>query len=358
MASCGCATSCWRRIRARPTPCGGTWPTTTPRSRISTTKSAGVLGELDERGWADNTIVIFSSDQGLAVGGRHGLMGKQNLYEHVKSPLVVAGPGIPHGKSDALVYLFDLFPTICDLAGARTPAVVEGKSLLPILQGRKIKQRDWLLCAYRDCQRMVRDDRWKLILYNASGVRNTQLFDLAADPDELHNLADDRRFVAERARTGAPAGSGSSRMHDPVDFDRAATGPECARGVGQIDSGRLRRLEWARPSANSAWTEPPECGTHALSCTPSTWPRVGRLARCVCSHDSQRDECGRCRRGQAAQHPVHLFRRSRLAGDQRLRRAAQAARHAEHRSHRPRGDAVRSLPGAQFDLRSEPGHRS
>ena len=79
-----------------------------------------ILKKLSELGWAENTIIIFSSDQGLAVGGRHGLMGKQNLYEHVKPPLILAGPGIPHGQSDALVYLYDLFPTICELAGAGT----------------------------------------------------------------------------------------------------------------------------------------------------------------------------------------------------------------------------------------------
>ncbi len=83
-----------------------------------------LLGALERRGLADETVVIFSSDQGLAVGGRHGLMGKQNLYEHVKPPLVFAGPGIRHGQSDALVYLFDLFPTICDLARAETPDAV------------------------------------------------------------------------------------------------------------------------------------------------------------------------------------------------------------------------------------------
>ena len=76
-----------------------------------------VLQALSDRGLAANTVVIYSSDQGLAVGGRHGLMGKQNLYEHIKPPLIIAGPGIPHGRSDALVYLFDLFPTICDFAG-------------------------------------------------------------------------------------------------------------------------------------------------------------------------------------------------------------------------------------------------
>ncbi len=157
-----------------------------------------IMDVLTERGLADNTVVIYSSDQGLAVGGRHGLMGKQNLYEHVKPPLIFAGPGIPHGKSDALVYLFDLYPTMCELAGVKAPREVEGRSLLPIIQGREKRIRPWLLAAFKEFQRMIRDDRWKLIAYRAGGTRNTQLFDLRNDPDELHNLADDPTFARER----------------------------------------------------------------------------------------------------------------------------------------------------------------
>src|SRR3954463_5272923 len=124
-----------------------------------------ILGSLREFGYSHNTVVIFSSDQGLAVGGRHGFMGKQNLYEHVKPPLVISGPGVPHGQSDALVYLYDLFPTICDYARAPVPAVVEGKSLAPIVRGEASDVRQYLFMAYRDWQRMVRDRRWKLIEY-------------------------------------------------------------------------------------------------------------------------------------------------------------------------------------------------
>ena len=178
-----------------------------------------ILATLKERGWSDNTIVVFSSDQGLAVGGRHGLMGKQNLYEHVKPPLIFSGPGIRHGQSDALVYLFDLFPTLCDLAGAPTPAVVEGRSLLPIIQGRQRKVRDTLFGAYRDCQRMIRDERWKLIKYNASGVKNVQLFDLKKDPDELTNLADSPRYATQRTRLEALLVEARRHFGDPVDFE-------------------------------------------------------------------------------------------------------------------------------------------
>jgi arylsulfatase A-like enzyme len=142
---------------------------------------------LRETGRADNTIIVYSSDQGLAVGGRHGLMGKQNLYEHFKSPLLIAGPGIPKGKSDALVYLHDLFPTLCELAGTATPKEAEGHSLVPICKGQKPRVRDHLFAAYRDCQRMVRDERWKLLWYPR--IDRYQLFDLSRDPWELDDLS-------------------------------------------------------------------------------------------------------------------------------------------------------------------------
>jgi arylsulfatase A-like enzyme len=174
-----------------------------------------VLDVVRERGWSDNTVVIYSSDQGLAVGGRHGLMGKQNLYEHVKPPLILSGPGIPRGQSDALVYLYDLFSTICDLAGIEVPAVVEAKSLLPVVKGTQTRVRDWLLGAYKDCQRMIRDERWKLIEYNAGRVRNTQLFDLQNDSDELHNLAGDPNHAERLARLRKLLAEAQKQFGDP-----------------------------------------------------------------------------------------------------------------------------------------------
>ncbi len=180
-----------------------------------------IMAELERRGFADNTVVIYSSDQGLAVGGRHGLMGKQNLYEHIKPPLVIAGPGIEQGKSDALVYLYDLFPTICQLAGAPVPEVVEGSSLLGVVDGKQAKVRDVLFGAYKNCQRMVRDDRWKLMQYNADGVKNTQLFDLRNDPDELTNLADDPAHAQQRQRLERLMVQQRKQFDDPIDFQAA-----------------------------------------------------------------------------------------------------------------------------------------
>jgi arylsulfatase A-like enzyme len=179
-----------------------------------------ILDTVWQRGWTDDTIVIYTSDQGLAVGGRHGLMGKQNLYEHVKPPLIIAGPGIPHGRSPALAYLFDLFPTICELAGAKCPDVVEGKSLMPVVRGESPRVRDHLLGAYRQCQRMVRDERWKLISYRAGGERNTQLFDLQSDPDEIHNLANDPAHAEQRKRLETMLTDARKEFGDPIDFDQ------------------------------------------------------------------------------------------------------------------------------------------
>jgi arylsulfatase A-like enzyme len=178
-----------------------------------------IFATVKERGFWDNTIIVFSSDQGLAVGGRHGLMGKQNFYEHVKPPLVIAGPGIPKGQSDALVYLFDLMPTFCDLTGLQTPTTVEGKSLLPVIQGSQPRVRESLFCAYRACQRMVRDERWKLMKYNGSGVKNTQLFDLKNDPDELRNLASDPQQAAQLTRLEKLLADARKHYGDPADFD-------------------------------------------------------------------------------------------------------------------------------------------
>jgi len=177
-----------------------------------------ILQALERSGAADDTVIIFSADNGLAIGS-HGLFGKQNLYEHSqRMPLIFAGPGIPRGSSEALVYLLDLFPTACELAGLEVPEGVEGKSLVPVMRGEQEKVRGFVVGAYKSYQRSIRDQRWKLIEYHVRGKRTTQLFDLKNDPYELHNLADDPEAQAQRKRLEALLKQKLAELEDPVKF--------------------------------------------------------------------------------------------------------------------------------------------
>ena len=149
-----------------------------------------IFRTLKDIGEADNTIIIFSYDQGIAIGS-HGLMGKQNLYEHSMGvPLIFAGPGIPKNKTTAaFCYHFDIFPTVCDLAGVTIPSTLDGKSLAPILSGKASSVRDTIFLAYKDIQRAVRRGPWKLIVYPQIGKK--QLFKLDSDPSETDDLSAD-----------------------------------------------------------------------------------------------------------------------------------------------------------------------
>lgn len=150
-----------------------------------------ILDALDRAGLAGQTIVVFASDNGLAVGS-HGLLGKQNLYEEsVRVPLVFAGPGVPAGeRRSQLALLSDVFPTLLDMLNLEAPASMQGRSLLAAIRSPSEPLRDFVFYAYRDLQRGVRTvDDWKLIEYRVKGARRVQLFNLRDDPAELNNLA-------------------------------------------------------------------------------------------------------------------------------------------------------------------------
>lgn len=149
-----------------------------------------ILEALAASPFAANTIVVITADSGVARGS-HGLIGKQNVYEHsVRVPLIFCGPGIPAGKqTDAMCYLFDVLPTLGQICGVIAPATSEGIEFSGALRDPSKPARTQLMFAYQDVQRAVRDERWKLIRYPL--VNKTQLFDLEADPQEVKNLVDE-----------------------------------------------------------------------------------------------------------------------------------------------------------------------
>lgn len=180
-----------------------------------------VLDALERAGELENTIIVFAGDNGLAVG-QHGLMGKQNVYEHsVRVPLIMCGPGIPKGgRSEAFCYLLDIFPTLCELCGLETPTTVEGRSLVPAMHNPNEQVREFLYLAYKDVQRAVKDKRYKLIEYVVKGRRTTQLFDLAQDPWEMKSLADDPSHKAEVKRLSSEL----TRLRDELNDSQPGLG--------------------------------------------------------------------------------------------------------------------------------------
>ncbi len=107
----------------------------------------------------------------------------------MRVPWIVAGPGIAaNQRTNAMCHLFDVLPTLGELCGVSAPKTSEGLSFPWTLRDPAQAARADLIFAYRDVQRAVRGDRWKLIRYPK--VDKTQLFDLQHDPDETTNLAE------------------------------------------------------------------------------------------------------------------------------------------------------------------------
>lgn len=179
------------------------WPRTEFAVRVHRQEYYAIISHMDEQigrildalqasGKMDNTYIFFTADHGLACGN-HGLMGKQNMYEHsMRPPLILAGRNVPAGESrDVPVYLQDIMPTTLELAGVTKPDYVEFHSLLPYVQDASAGSAYDAIygCYQTDLQRMVRVGDWKLIVYPRARV--VRLYDLKNDPQELSDLADD-----------------------------------------------------------------------------------------------------------------------------------------------------------------------
>jgi arylsulfatase A-like enzyme len=178
-----------------------------------------LLEALEETGQLEDTVVIFTSDHGEMLGD-HGLTRKGcRFYEAlVRVPLILRWPACFRSglRSDALVELMDLAPTVLELGGLEPPEHMQARSLLPILTGRAEpdRHRDLVRCQYYSAlpprevvpdwgfegsrATMVRDERYKLTAYHAHDLG--ELYDLQEDPWEFQNLWDDPAHQEQRHR--------------------------------------------------------------------------------------------------------------------------------------------------------------
>ena len=169
-----------------------------------------VLDYLDEAGLADNTIVIYTSDQGFYLG-EHGWYDKRFMYEEShRTPLMIRYPAAYAGgrEREEMVLNVDLAPTLLEYAGVAAPAELQGRSLAPLLAGEPVA--DWREDVYyRYYQRMasyhqvprhegVRGERYKLIHYTEPGYEGYELYDLATDPGELDDRAGEEALAGVR----------------------------------------------------------------------------------------------------------------------------------------------------------------
>ncbi len=179
-----------------------------------------ILDSLEKTGKADNTWIFFTADHGLAVG-QHGLLGKQNLYDHsVRVPFFAVGPGAKPGqKVDQPIYLQDVMPTTLELAGIQKPKHVEFNSLLPLLSGGK-SPYEAIYGGYLDKQRSIRTDRFKLLVYpNAQTIR---LYDIKNDPREMKDLANQPEMKPVVKELFAELQQLQQRLNDKVDLSALA----------------------------------------------------------------------------------------------------------------------------------------
>lgn len=171
-----------------------------------------LLDHLEEKGLAEDTIVIFNGDNGMNMG-HHGVWGKgngtfpQNMYEEsVKVPFIISYPKeLPCGRVESGLHsAYDLFPTLMELTGIQTPATrrLPGHSFVPALRGEATPTGDVVVYDEYGSVRMIRDERYKLVLCYPYGPHG--FYDLQTDPGEEHNLYSDpaaeEMIVAMRAR--------------------------------------------------------------------------------------------------------------------------------------------------------------
>ena len=148
-----------------------------------------VIQALAETGRLERTYVVFTSDNGLLMGQHRAVAVKSNAYEEsIGIPLIVRGPGVPVGRTDAFALTVDLAPTLLELAGAPVPDSVEGRSLAPFLRGAApASWRTDVLVENHGAgpSYTLRTSDW---MYNHQDTEEIELYDMKADPYQIKNL--------------------------------------------------------------------------------------------------------------------------------------------------------------------------
>jgi len=169
-----------------------------------------VVNALEEMGLAENTLVIYTSDQGYHLND-HGRFEKHTMYrEAVQAPLIIKGSGLPKDTtSSALIELIDLAPTITDFLDILPYSDWQGKSFKEILTGKQAEHHPYVFSTFHhDNKAMIATKKWKYIFttghhdldldyhtgYGPSGIYH-QLYDLQNDPGEYHNLAYQKDYL-------------------------------------------------------------------------------------------------------------------------------------------------------------------
>lgn len=177
-----------------------------------------IIAHLKETGQDKNTYILYSADHGLSCGN-HGLVGKQNMYDHsMRVPCFVVGPNIPENeKRDMQIYLQDLMATTLDLAGIEKPEYVEFNSLMPLINKEvEVSPYSEIYGAYINFQRMVRTDKFKLIIYPKA--KKLLLFDVENDPEEMFDLAENSDYSAIKMEFIEKFKKQQKLMDDPLDL--------------------------------------------------------------------------------------------------------------------------------------------
>jgi len=199
-----------------------------------------LLDRLETLGVLENTLVIFTSDNGMNMG-HHGIWGKgngtfpQNMYDtSVKVPALIARPGhVPQGVIDgSLLSHYDIFPTLLDYLGFENPdaAALPGRSFAPLLRGEALSERDHVVVfdEYGPV-RMLRTRAWKYIHRYPYGPH--ELYNLVEDPAEIYNLVGDPAQGARLVELEAQLEAWFARYVDP----HRDGAKEPVTGKGQVD---------------------------------------------------------------------------------------------------------------------------